>query len=66
MIVTRKDDVDGDGDDGEDGDDGDDGGDGGDGGEVDVVWGGDSCTKRVALDEVEKKTGCVVILLCFS
>ena len=63
MIVTRKDDVDGDGVDGEDGDDGDDG----DGdGEVDVVWGGDSCTKRVALDDVEKKTGCVVILLCFS
>ena len=61
MIVTRKDDVDGDGDDGDDDDDGDDGG-----GEVDVVWGGDSCTKRVALDDVEKKTGCVVILLCLS
>ena len=66
MIVTRKDDVDGDDVDGENGDDGDDGGDGGDGGEVDVVWGGDSCTKRVALDDVEKKTGCVVILLCLS
>ena len=61
MIVTRKDDVDGDDVDGEDGDDGDDGDD-----EIDVVWGGDSCTKRVALDDVEKKTGCVVILLCFS
>ena len=61
MIVTRKDDVDGDGVDGEDGDGDDDGG-----GEVDVVWGGDSCTKRVALDDVEKKTGCVVMLLCFS
>ena len=66
MIVTRKDDVDGDDNDVDvDGDDGDDDGDDGDG-EVDVVWGGDSCTKRVALDEVEKKTGCVVILLCFS
>ena len=61
MIVTRKDDVDGDDVDGEDGDDGDDGDD-----EIDVVWGGDSCTKRVALDVVEKKTGCVVMLLCFS